>query len=211
MPGREAGRGQAPGAGQGSSACCTPSDMPLQLPPPKPLRWGRWRVLQGRPIPSVRYTPGPISNGRLSLHRTSNRTSMSLPTGTHRAMLRCPLPAEMTLHVFRGEEVTETEWAAEGRVTRGTGSSLGPAPAEMQILGPSPPTPPSLPLQQPSPGPALPTGVQPFPPGSRPHSLVQLQVQSEVGVEGWDDETHLGQVDRLGVGRGQREGQPGEA
>lgn len=77
--------------------------------------------------------------------------------------------------------------------------------AETQTLCP-PPRPPQPPLQQPSPGPASPT-LAALPSRLGPHSLVQLQVQGEVGVEGRDDETHLGQVDGLGVGTEQREGQ----
>lgn len=77
---------------------------------------------------------------------------------------------------------------------------LGPAwdPTPLRSKPPAPAQPPAQACL------AHPRRAQPL--DSRPHSLVQLQIQSEVGVEGWDDEAHLGQMDRLGERREGRRG-----
>lgn len=74
--------------------------------------------------------------------------------------------------------MTETEQAG-GR--KGSLMGLGQVggPLRLSSRSPAPAWPPPT-RNQPSPGPALPARLLPLLPGSRPHSLVQLQVQSEV-------------------------------
>lgn len=51
--------------------------------------------------------------------------------GTHGVVLGCPLPAKMTFHILRGEEVTETD-------RRGAGGSRGSMLGAGSVLGPTP-------------------------------------------------------------------------
>ena len=100
----------------------------------------------------------------------------------------------------------EDDWNRVGRRKKGVKVGLGPAwdPIPLRSGPPAQPSPQPPQPDKPRPCLARPQGAQPL--DSRPHSLVQLQIQSEVGVEGWDDEAHLGQMDRLGERREGRRG-----
>ena len=101
-----------------------------------------------RPIPSVEYTPDPISTGHL------HSTSPSPSKGTHGAVLGWPLPAEVALHILRREKVTGTDRVAGGR----SGSQWG-----WVLFGSHHSSDPDALPSQSSPGHALPARLLPFP------------------------------------------------